>query len=652
MSRDADAGSLSNSTVDSSLKLALDTLSKESKAEGSEAIEAALRSSSLLDLSEIISVDTNFNRDLKFIHKNIRFSIDIRVCYLLRQTRAMAWEYKAVIKGHKFCKESGWLKIPSELHSRLEVLLSMKVGLSTRADDSNLDHEFELLTTFGEETTHFESFRYERGGVIFTPSEHSAYTQFDKNYLSNVASIISFCVEKDASSRFLSDVYSNLQNMASQAKNDPGQGVSGAIPAAYLDESSGLPNQSGFLRLLRYLIDSQVSKFHLVVLSIDKFAYFCNLFDVGTKEKFLAGTIDRIKAVIKNNNSLSHIGHSDLAFVMMESEEAAVTKSINEIINNFSEDLQVDDVKVRFEICAGFSAFPGAGSTADALLKMANVALYRATQKSSHRLVGYKEGMEKTLKLHLELGRSIRQAIHRNEFEVYFQPIVEAHNSETIAHFESLVRWIHPDEGTISPGLFIEIAEASGDIIPLGYWVTERVCQHLARPNVPSNLSISINLSPVQIRETHLADNMLAILSKYDIAPNRIGFEITETAAMLDPVLTGQRFDELNQAGFKLSVDDFGTGHSSLSYLLNFSFQYLKIDKSFIDQSGSSDGYAVIASSMIDMAHKLGMQVICEGIETRQQMEMVTNWGADQIQGYLISRPMPIEHFYPKAGNT
>lgn len=652
MNCEADAGNVPSSTKDTSLKLAIDTLSKENNTEGGEAIEAALRSSSLLDLSEIIGVDTNFNRDLRFIHKNIRFSIDIRFCYLLRQTRAMAWEYKAVIRGHKFCKDSGWQKIPLELHGRLEILLSMKVGLSAQMDDSELDHELELLSTFGEENTHFESFRYERGGAIFTPSENSEYTQFDKNYLSNVASIISFCVEKDASSRFLSDVYSNLKNMANQANIDSGEGVSGAIPTAYLDESSGLPNQNGFLRLLRYLIDSKVEKFHLVVLSIDKFAYFCNLFDVGTKEKFLAGTIDRIKAVITNNNSLSHIGHSDLAFVMMESDEAAVTKAINEIINNFSEDLQVDDVKVRFEICVGFSAYPSAASTADILLKMANVALYRATQKSTHRLVAYKEGMEKALKLHLELGRSIRQAIHRGEFEVYFQPIVEARNSEIIEHFESLVRWIHPGEGTISPGLFIEIAEASGDIIPLGYWVTERVCQHLANPHVPSNLSISINLSPVQIRETHLADNMLSILSKYGIEPERINFEITETAAMLDPVLTGQRFDELNQAGFKLSVDDFGTGHSSLSYLLNFSFQYLKIDKSFIDQSGSNDGYSVIASSMIEMAHKLGMKVICEGIETRQQMTMVTNWGADQIQGYLISRPMPIEHFYPKAATN
>jgi EAL domain-containing protein (putative c-di-GMP-specific phosphodiesterase class I) len=117
---------------------------------------------------------------------------------------------------------------------------------------------------------------------------------------------------------------------------------------------------------------------------------------------------------------------------------------------------------------------------------------------------------------------------------------------------------------------------------------------------------------------------------------------------MLDPTLTRQRFEELRMSGFKLSVDDFGTGHSSLSYLLNFSFEYLKIDKSFIDHSGINDGYAVIASSMIQMAHKLNMIVICEGIETHEQKNMVIEWGADMLQGYLMSRPMPIASFYPK----
>ena len=403
------------------------------------------------------------------------------------------------------------------------------------------------------------------------------------------------------------------------------------------------------MRLADHLIDSNQVKFHLVVLSLDKFAYFCNLFNESTKEEFLSSTIQRIQNILKNNSSLSHINNSELAFTMLENDQIKVEKAISEIINAFCEDLQVNDITVRFEISAGYATYPNCGSNATALLKLANVALYRATQKTSNKYVCYTAGMDKELKLHIELGRSIRQAIKRQEFAVFFQPIVHVQNSDDICHYEALVRWVHPEEGTISPALFIEIAEASGDIIHLGYWVTEKVCEHLSHPHVPNHLKVSINLSPVQIKETLLAQNMRDILQRYAVDPSRISFEITETAAMLDPGLTGQRFEELKRAGFELSVDDFGTGHSSLSYLLHFSFKYLKIDKSFIDQSGSNHGYAVMASSMIQLAHKLNMIVICEGIETLEQHQMVKEWGTDMLQGYLISRPMPIHHYYPLA---
>jgi EAL domain-containing protein (putative c-di-GMP-specific phosphodiesterase class I)/GGDEF domain-containing protein len=637
-----------NNEQTSPLKSVINSLNDNRPAEGNEALEAALRNSSLLDLSDMIGVDTHFDRDLKFIHKNIRFSIDIKQCLLIRQVQGIRWEYKLIIDRNKFISEGQWCSVAKEEYSNIETMLSIKLEMSNVIPFAFADSSDPLFQIFSKNNGHFESFRYERGGVLFVPSEAMTYTQFDKVYLSNVASIISFCVEKDTSSRFLSSVYRNLKNLAQQAQSNPDQYLTKSIPAAYLDDSSGLPNQAGFLRLLRHLIDSGQSHFSVAVLSLDKFAYFCNLFDESIKKRFLEATIERINSILTENSSLSHIGPSELAFVMIEQDHEVVNQKILEIINVFSEDLQVDDIKVRFEICAGFSNYPSCGEQADLLLKMANVALYRATQKNSDRLIAYKTGMEKSLQLHLELGRSIRQAIDRDEFEVFFQPIMTVTEDASVCHYEALIRWMHPVEGMISPVLFIEIAEASGDIIPLGYWVTERVCQHLATKEVPDNVCVSINLSPVQIRESKLAQNMRDILERYQVTPDRVTFEITETAAMLDPVLTRQRFEELRMNGFKLSVDDFGTGHSSLSYLLNFSFEYLKIDKSFIDHSSINDGYAVIASSMIQMAHKLNMIVICEGIETYAQQKMVKEWGADMLQGYLLSKPLPMHNFYPK----
>lgn len=640
---------LLNKSVNGPLECAIEDLIQNNNLRGNEALEASLRNASLLDLSEIIGVDTNFNRDLKFIYKNIRFSIDISTLCLIRQTKGRYWEYKFIVEKHKLNGSKGWIKIPAHLSASVEAVLNVKIEVEKTQNPQLYTTDRFLKYLFHSQNIHFESFRYDRGGILFIPSEELSYNQVDRAYLSNIASIISFCVEKDVSSRFLSDVYNNLESIAEQAKNNTDQYCIGSIPAAYLDKNSGLPNQTGFLRLADHLIDSNQVKFHLVVLSLDKFAYFCNLFNESTKEEFLSSTIQRIQNILKNNSSLSHINNSELAFTMLENDQIKVEKAISEIINAFCEDLQVNDITVRFEISAGYATYPNCGSNATALLKLANVALYRATQKTSNKYVCYTAGMDKELKLHIELGRSIRQAIKRQEFAVFFQPIVHVQNSDDICHYEALVRWVHPEEGTISPALFIEIAEASGDIIHLGYWVTEKVCEHLSHPHVPNHLKVSINLSPVQIKETLLAQNMRDILQRYAVDPSRISFEITETAAMLDPGLTGQRFEELKRAGFELSVDDFGTGHSSLSYLLHFSFKYLKIDKSFIDQSGSNHGYAVMASSMIQLAHKLNMIVICEGIETLEQHQMVKEWGTDMLQGYLISRPMPIHHYYPLA---
>ncbi|MEH6446268.1 MAG: GGDEF domain-containing phosphodiesterase [Oceanospirillaceae bacterium] len=629
------------------LQSVIDTLSTNSNLQGNEALETVLRNTSLIDLSELIKVDTNFTRDLKFIHKNIRFSIDIQECVLIRQVRGIRWEYKVIISNHKFKAEENWIVIPSQEHSNIETLLSIKMELNNVSPFLNHQNNSVIYQLLDIENAHFENFRYERGGVLFAPSKENKYSLSDKNYLSNIASIISFCVEKDTSSQFLSGVYRNLKSTAKRAQQNIEQHCVGSIPVAYLNENSGLPNQAGFLRLIGHLIDSGETDFSVVVLSIDKFSYFCNLFDAYTKERFLAETIDRISSVIVNNTTLSHIGASDLAFVLLEHDSISVKQKILEVLNSFSEDLQVDDVKVRFEISVGISEYPSCGNNADTLQKMANIALFKASQKTNDRLVIYTQGMEKELKLHLELSRSIQQAIERDELEVYFQPITLVGDKGKVHYYEALVRWIHPQQGIISPDLFIEIAEASGEIIPLGYWITQRVCHHIHRKKLPANICVSINLSPIQIRETKLASNMANILQRYSIAPNRITFEITETAAMLDPTLTRLRFSELKNIGFKLAVDDFGTGYSSLSYLLNFSFEYIKIDKSFIDHSSINDGYAVIASSMIKLAHKLNMIVICEGIETAQQYSMVTDWGADMIQGYLISKPMPIEHFYP-----
>ena len=238
-------------------------------------------------------------------------------------------------------------------------------------------------------------------------------------------------------------------------------------------------------------------------------------------------------------------------------------------------------------------------------------------------------------------------AIELQEFSLYFQPIVNTLTlAEDFQHYEALIRWEHPIKGMIPPDHFIHIAEKSGAIIPLGYWVIHEVCRCLSQPSVPQNVSVSINLSPVQFKEASLVQSIVKIIKSYGISTNRITIEITETSAMRDHQLTRKVFAAFHAEGFKLSMDDFGTGYSSLSYLLNFNFDIIKIDKSFIANTLVDGEYEIIAKAVVKLAHDLSLIVVCEGIETDDQLQMVSEWKTDFIQGYLISKPRPWSEFY------
>ncbi|MFT5704841.1 MAG: EAL domain-containing protein (putative c-di-GMP-specific phosphodiesterase class I) [Shewanella sp.] len=278
---------------------------------------------------------------------------------------------------------------------------------------------------------------------------------------------------------------------------------------------------------------------------------------------------------------------------------------------------------------------------------MAYIALYQAKNPPSRKPVGYQDEIVQELKLHLELAHCLPKAIEAQEFILYFQPIVNTTRlDEVIHHYEALIRWRHPVKGMIPPDHFIEIAEKSGDIIAIGYWVIHEVCRCLSLPSVPNNVGVSINLSPIQFKGEGLIQNITAILNEYSIAPKRITIEITETSSMQDSELTKEKFSEFHEQGYKLSMDDFGTGYSSLSYLLNFHFDIIKIDKSFIDNTLVDVQYEIIAQTVVKLAHDLSLVVVCEGIETDEQFKMVSEWETDMIQGYLISKPKPWGEFY------
>jgi len=626
------------SIMDSDIGLSLfynDSASQE------QTLEASLRSSSLLELSSTINVDSHFIRDLKSIYKKTRFSIDIDACVLFRFVNGLWWEAMPIIENHKFIDECEWSKISKNQVTAIESLFEIGEHVSNNYLECN-DTDSAITRLLSQNNVHFERFKIEHGGIAFKSSGSEAYSQYDSTFLGYIAAIISFCVDKKVSSHYLEGVYDSLQTIAHEHADD------NTIPAMYTDPSTGLHSKLGFLKLIEHLIEDKNQKFSIVILSLEKYGGAFNLLDDEVQQALLKKTIIRLKSNLPDNSALSKLNSNELAFIILDSTPEKAVKTLTNVMNVFLNHLLVDDHPIHCDLLAGYSCFSSSIVEANELLKMAYIALYQAKQTPLQKFIGYQDAIVQELQLHLKLAENLPQAIDNREFILYFQPIIYPEQvNKQATHYEALIRWFPPGKGLVPPDQFIDIAEKSGDIVAIGYWVIRDVCRSLAMASVPEDVSVSINLSPVQLRESDLVPNIIKILDEYSIAPERITIEITESSAMQDNELTKEKFAQFHEAGIKLSMDDFGTGYSSLSYILNFHFDIIKIDKSFIDNTFIDKNYQVIAKTVVQLAHNLSLSVVCEGIETEEQYKMVCDWGTDMIQGYLISKPMPWDVFYP-----
>ena len=239
-----------------------------------------------------------------------------------------------------------------------------------------------------------------------------------------------------------------------------------------------------------------------------------------------------------------------------------------------------------------------------------------------------------------ELLEDLRHAVARHELQLYFQPKVDA-KSQQITGAEALLRWVHPKRGLIGPMVFIPIAERHGLIAALGLWVIEEACRQAAQwREAGLRMRIAVNISGHQLRRDDLVDQIEASLHRHRIPPGRLTCEITETVAIEDTEVTRQAFERLRQAGLHVSIDDFGTGHSSLAALRRLPAAELKIDRAFVSDLATSEGARSIVRAIVQMAHSLKLRVVAEGVETEGQRDELVRLGCDELQGYLFAKPM------------
>jgi diguanylate cyclase (GGDEF)-like protein len=403
------------------------------------------------------------------------------------------------------------------------------------------------------------------------------------------------------------------------------------------DELTGLPNHRVMLERLTAALDAR--RFGIVVLALIDVDGFRDVNDThgrGGGDALMKSIAERLRSALPAGALLGRFEDDDFAVVMGSDDILSAAALAQSLRTALSRPIFMEQ---NWQISAGIgiAEAPGDGKTAEELSRRADLALRAGKHEG--------RGVVKRFEPHIEIEyteqrfirRELEAAIESQSFDVHYQPIVAAAGGSVLG-VEALLRWTHPTRGVITPSVFIPLAEKSGLMLKLGEFVLRRALADAARW---PNLTVAINLSPLQIREPRVVDVIGDVIKATGVAASRIVFEVTESVLIDDPQATLKQLEALRGLGVGIALDDFGTGYSSLSYLQKFPFSKLKIDRAFVASLGATGSAGAIIQSMVTLGHALGMKVIAEGVETDEQRVLLRLAGCDQMQGFLFAKPRP-----------
>lgn len=420
---------------------------------------------------------------------------------------------------------------------------------------------------------------------------------------------------------------------------------------ATLDTLTELPNRATLTqRISRAIARSQRTgrPFALLYMDIDGFKTINDSLGHSIGDGVLKAFAQRLRQSVRRYGTIARIGGDEFVVVVEQlnvPQDASAVAAL--ILTQMEDNLLVDGIPMRVTPSIGIAMHPRDGLTVEDLLRNADAAMYGAKQSGRNTYRVFEPEMTKTAMRVLSIQRGLQEALKHGRLSLHFQPKYDGRASNLVG-CEALIRWTDPELGSIPPLEFIRVAERSGQIIQIGYWVVAEACRTMAaweKSGLPRT-KVAINLSPSQLRERDLADRMRAIVDAHGIAPERIMFEITESVAMNDAEKTAGSIREFHEHGFEIAIDDFGTGYSSLAYLQQFRVKQLKIDRFFtegLDKHGD-EAYAIV-SAIIALAHSLNMDVVAEGVETPSQLEKLNALLCDQVQGFLLAKPLTADAF-------
>jgi diguanylate cyclase (GGDEF)-like protein/PAS domain S-box-containing protein len=424
---------------------------------------------------------------------------------------------------------------------------------------------------------------------------------------------------------------------------------------AFFDSLTGLPNRRLLLDRLQHALEASArygTSGALLFIDLDNFKLLNDSKGHVAGDMLLQAVAQRLRATVRGEDSVARLGGDEFVVMLQglaKDSVAAVAQVAQvgeQVLNCLRQAYVLDGYEYHCTASIGVSLFSGKAQDVGELLKSADAAMYSAKNSGRNSLVFFDPAMQAALEARAQLAGELRAALPRGQLQLYYQ--AQINREGCVVGAETLLRWLHPQRGMVSPAQFIPLAEDNGLIVPIGQWVLEQACAQLKVWQVhslPRALPLSVNVSARQFRQADFVESVRAALQCSGVDPAKLKLELTESLVLDNVESVISKMHALKALGVRFSMDDFGTGYSSLSYLKRLPLDQLKIDQSFVRDIVTDAGDAVIVKTIIGMAHNLGLEVIAEGVETEAQRSLLLSYDCRMFQGYLFSKPLPLAEF-------
>ncbi|OIN10993.1 bifunctional diguanylate cyclase/phosphodiesterase [Oceanisphaera psychrotolerans] len=436
---------------------------------------------------------------------------------------------------------------------------------------------------------------------------------------------------------------------------------------AFQDSLTGLANRRMFIKMVRREIErsqKHQQQFALLFMDLDNFKQINDTHGHPVGDQLLARVANIIQGNLRaddglsrpivsdNPSGLARFGGDEFTLLLRNMESALDVASVaKRLLSALAQPIELKGISCYAGSSIGIALYPHDGTSVEELIKHADLAMYQAKTSGKGNYQFFSKSLATQSLQQARLVQRLHHAVENQAFELFYQPIIDNHSRDLVA-VEALVRWTDTELGVVSPGQFIPLAEKNGMIEAIGNWVLEEAARQLQtwKSAALPSIKVAVNISSIQLQQPGFTRRVMALLARYQLAPQDLYLELTETGLIQGQEQVMENLYELHRRGTRIALDDFGTGYSSLSYLQNLPIDILKIDRSFIINLQESNN-GLILSAIITMAHSLGMQVVAEGVEDQSHLDFLTAEGCDLLQGYLFGRPSPANDITARLTN-